>query len=117
MTAIVSEWKQYTNQEAFEKSARHLLSQNAKSTSYSQYGGSCVYRSSSGLMCALGIFIPDEEVDELMSFSTVASNCGFDPDLAKRLRTIHDCNLVGSWRFDLKLLADSRDDLTWPTDL
>jgi hypothetical protein len=48
-----------TPQEIFDKGARHLLTQFAKS----KRGRICVYRGPDGLMCAAGPFIPDDKYD------------------------------------------------------
>ena len=47
--------RKLTRQAAFNKVARHLLRQNAKSTNKD---GECLYRGPNGLRCAVGALIP-----------------------------------------------------------
>lgn len=49
-----------SNQEAFDKVARHLLTQKRKSIGSK---GGCCYRTNEGLRCAIGCLIPDELYD------------------------------------------------------
>lgn len=53
-----------TNQEIFEKVIMHLLVQKKRSVLYPEdrgLGANCAYRGASGLKCAVGALIPDEE--------------------------------------------------------
>ena len=44
-----------TEQEIFDKDAKHLLKQNQKALNST---GGCIFRAASGLQCAVGCFIP-----------------------------------------------------------
>lgn len=56
-----------TLQEIFDKAARHLLTQNARSVGAFGVGaGACAYRGKGGRKCAVGIFIDDDYYQESM---------------------------------------------------
>lgn len=58
-----------TDQEAFEKAARHLLTQKKVAIE----GGKSLYRTSDGRRCAIGALIPDDEYSRDFEGETVAS--------------------------------------------
>ena len=107
----MSNWKQYTDQEAFDLSAGHLLRQGSKSERYEAKGDwtYCAYRGDGGRMCAIGPFIPDDEVTEMMAASEVARECGFDRDLALSLRYVHDNCDIELWPCKLREVAEAHD--------
>lgn len=103
-------------QTIFTKAATHLLKQQAKSTRPD--GHSCLYRSSDGLMCAVGCLIPDEMYHPLMEGSGVLGLIRNFPiikelfddnvvtsDLLYGLQKIHDEYPVEHWEEALRSLA------------
>ncbi len=114
-----------TDQEVFTKVATHLLRQNAKSN---DGGARCMYRGCGGMMCAIGVLIPDELYSKKIELSTASSNNVASVLIAAgvldyngsarsgflcTLQTIHDkCN-PSYWPRALKELADNRG-LTMP---
>lgn len=114
-----------SKQEVFDKVARHLILQNARSVKkYSDRGGvmsppACAYRGEGGLKCAAGCVIPDEvyypemegtlfsyiyateeSLQELFDFRTSV--------LVGRLQIMHDDAVCGPeyWPDRLKNLAN-----------
>lgn len=55
----IPEFETLSEQEVFNMSARHLLTQMEQSTDPYE-GGVCLYRGPEGRMCAAGMFIADE---------------------------------------------------------
>ena len=53
--------KDATEQEVFDQVAEHLLTQNQQSLDISGCSGTCMYRNTAGLMCAVGCLIADDE--------------------------------------------------------
>jgi len=51
-------------QEFFDKVARHLLTQNAKSIEAFERNAKCLYRGPNGMKCVAGCLIPDELYSE-----------------------------------------------------
>ena len=108
-------------QDIFDKSSRHLLNQAARAVEKEKSGGmlvngACRYRSSDGLMCAVGCLIPDELYDPSFEGLGFGSNnelhamFGIDPDSPKRLllmrlQKIHDESQPESWPELLNELA------------
>jgi hypothetical protein len=99
-----------TAQEVFEQSAKHLLSQNAKSISIDSKN--CMYKQGS-LACAAGCFIADDEYSpamEEMGWSYLAL-LGKVPsahmDLIQDLQMVHDELDIAKWKQDLIHLAIS----------
>lgn len=86
----------FTAQQVFEKVATHLLTQNAKSESEAEI---CQYRTKSGLMCAAGCLIADEEYDSKMEGYNWCH--GRFPDVHKHLiadlQKLHDLDDVEDW--------------------
>ena len=108
-------------QEIFQTVESHLLAQNAKSTE----GGVCRYRTSTGLMCAVGCLIPDELYSEdLECFSVDFPKRGYaEPKLklTYELQRVHDDFDPEDWRAILnsiavKWLDVSKVDLLLPTE-
>lgn len=116
---------QYTNQTAFDLAYKHLLAQNERSTE----DGHCKYRSSTGLMCAVGCLIPDEVYDPVYDHSETGGTGikmilmrhaelaglfdGVDPDLLQSLQQVHDSYLIGDWKDQLGVVA-AQYELTVP---
>jgi hypothetical protein len=102
--------KYLTNQQIFNKVAKHLLEQNEKS-----YNGlDCVYRSPDGLMCAAGCLIPPHVlVPEGQAFSDLATAIHEESRIAhtslalvQTLQGVHDgCN-PERWPSRLREVAD-----------
>lgn len=93
-----------TNQTAFNKVARHLLTQNARCVNSSN---ACVYRGPKGLKCAIGALIPDDQykrrfdtrqfnTDDLVDVGVPALQ-GLDPSLLRELQVVHDVHAVEFW--------------------
>lgn len=131
-----------TIQETFDTVARHLLTQNARST----LGGSCRYRGECGLKCAVGCLISDEEYEKIgeliegVGFEAVdtranwlyawANRSGYAPRLLFMLQRVHDVVNIANWPRALAIIArllglnadvlsdaiveiESMDDLIW----
>src|SRR4051812_34996113 len=105
-----------TNQEAFDKVVRHLLTQNKGSRNTE----TCLYRGPDGLMCAVGCLIPDDqytpaldgdgigaEVSEIID--SVPALAGLDLDLLTDLQVVHDSSSVEDWRHELLKVANKHD--------
>lgn len=86
------------NQQAFDIAAKHLLTQKRKSFTE---GSECAYRGDNGLMCAIGVLIPDDVYDPDMEDTSITSLFEEFPyfsdnwslvrvDLLQRLQQIHD---------------------------
>lgn len=108
------------NQEAFTKSATHLLTQKAKAVA-SVEDSSCRYLSPDGLMCAIGCLIPEGKYNPRMEGSTIYdvwSMFSFlhnlDFELLQDLQIVHDEVEVNCWKVALQGVALSYD-LTMPT--
>jgi hypothetical protein len=102
-------------QEIFDKVAKHLLTQNAKSGDGSNY----LYRGPNGMMCAVGCLIddkayrPDFEKHRITSPTVkdalLASGivCQYDNEsLLTRLQMIHDYKDVVNWKQQLESCAN-----------
>lgn len=102
---------QATAQQVFDQVARHMLTQNARSTN----GTACKYREGS-LKCAAGCLIGDEEYSttlENQSWSILQER-GKVPnehaDLIRELQRIHDVrDDVFNWPFYLRQLAKTEN--------
>lgn len=98
-----------TAQEVFDIVAKHLLTQNAKS---SQSDKICQYRSSDGKVCAAGCLIPDEHYNpriENCDWNELVDQYYFPKNhrnLIYDLQGIHDGCPVSFWKEKLKNLAD-----------
>lgn len=99
---------QATAQEVFDQVARHLLTQNKRSTNIAE---DCVYRGSGGLQCAAGCLIADDEYRPGMEGNSwcgiVAS--GYAPiqhrDLISDLQNLHDTQSTVYWKEELHRTA------------
>lgn len=112
-----------TDQEIFDITATHLLSQNEKSIIKSpdtEHGitPACRYRGEGGLKCAIGPLIPDDLYSANMEglsihrlfgrFPTLMEKCGLNicnQSLLIELQNIHDDYKVEEWRVLLWRLA------------
>jgi hypothetical protein len=106
-----------TEQETFDKVARHLLKQGKQAKACFGLLSAeprCAYRTPEGLTCAAGCLIPDELYDpqfEGSAFSALAAN---EPRLAALapvflvayLQTIHDAHEPTTWKGKLAELAE-----------
>jgi hypothetical protein len=101
------------------KVSKHLLKQGKRSEDGTGVAGNnCVYRSSDGLMCAVGCLIPDDEyysgiegqdVNKGMVLDTLRDVIGTcwrtktrKIDLLERLQCIHDQVPVENWAIKLE---------------
>jgi hypothetical protein len=101
-----------TNQEIFDKVAKHLLAQGAQALS--PQTGACKYRAG-GLACAVGCLIPDEEYSLALEGLTVKelvgkgllppSLGGVDIGLLTKLQQVHDSCRPSDWPERLRDLA------------
>ena len=98
-------------QEIFYKVVTHLLTQNKRSEGADNV---CMYRNPDGLMCAVGVLIPDDVYDSGMEgicFPSVLNSwdkLDFLRDasyLLADLQVIHDGSPVNEWPSELNLLA------------
>jgi hypothetical protein len=110
-------------QQIFDKVARHLLKQNAKSRVVETGPDSdetvhCKYRGPDGLMCAVGCLIPDDLYDPKMEGRRAHAILGSlffdrtgisreDMGLLEALQSIHDNTSVRDWPGHLRNLAES----------
>lgn len=99
-----------TEQEVFDQVANHLLMQMEKS---GRSNGTCMYRNFSGLKCAAGCLISDEEYEErfegfswykLIEREQVPK---YHERLIHKLQLIHDNYEVCDWKDELKDIAES----------
>lgn len=99
-----------TTQEIFDTVARHLLTQNVKSTGGQ---GGCKYLGDDGLKCAVGCLIPDEKYDPKIEGRGVDEVTSFLPfhvtgkrlDLLCTLQELHDGKYPRDWRVGLHRIA------------
>lgn len=116
-----------TAQEIFDKVTTHLLTQNRQSRKdiFNTGYESCAYRGDDGLMCAVGVLIPDELYDPRfeglcppLNYSDVCA-----PDLDRRFWFVDVLKQIGIAEQDLGLLADlqsihdSHTPAEWPSQL
>ena len=91
-------------QDIYQKSRAHLLTQKKKSADFF-----CRYRTTDGLMCAVGCFIPDELYDPGIEGRTVSKEWSLDTVspwcLLRDLQCIHDANSPDTWPAELDELA------------
>lgn len=85
---------------------QHLMAQGTRSG----IGNRCAYRGEQGLMCAVGVLIPDSEYRESMDYGIsqledVWRECPTLQKISRRLLSelqgIHDCYSVGDWEREL----------------
>ena len=100
-------------QEIFNTVARHLMRQGRRSVDGE--ADMCVYRSSSGLRCAVGCLIEEGEYTPAMEGLPVTelAERGWLPDrlvphqnLLFELQVVHDRAHVETWRASLAAVAD-----------
>jgi hypothetical protein len=101
-----------TEQQVFDQVARHLLTQNKKSLDVCTH--SCVYSDGSGLMCAAGCLMSDEEYSpdmegfgwlSLVNEGKVSEN---HDHMIRTLQSIHDSHEPVDWVSRLGAFADLR---------
>lgn len=115
-----------TKQALFNKVAQHLLTQQKKAATRS---GTCMYRTQTGLSCAIGCLIPDNKYDK--SFEGVGIDDTFwdceedlefvrdmrkimraaglvkaQTKLASELQNVHDFYSVKQWPQELERVAE-----------
>jgi hypothetical protein len=101
-----------TNQECFDGSARHLLTQMKRCSR----GSECLYRFD-GMKCAIGVLIPDEIYRTWMENRPIRKLlyscpdlktlfCGVDESLLIALQDVHDASPLDKWAIDLRAVAD-----------
>lgn len=112
---------QATAQEVFDQVAIHLLKQNQRA--YRPADGSCMYRTPSGLKCAAGCLISDDEYTpefEDNNWVDLATAQRIVPDshldLIRALQCVHDNYDPNVWQEKLVEMA-YRHKLTMPKDL
>lgn len=100
-----------TLQEQFDKIAKHLLTQNARSVGVRD---NCAYRGLNGMKCAAGCMIPDEEYTTKMEGKAWNTVCMLRPKLAKlldsrlgrALQGVHDGYPPEEWPERLRIVAE-----------
>lgn len=112
-----------TDQEVFDKVARHLLTQGCRSIS-----GGCAYRGEGGRKCAIGCLIEDNLYDpdfegvavnvfppgkEYCRYKTalalrtvLANNVTDNFNLLSRLQQVHDQSSPCEWKYVLRTVAN-----------
>lgn len=101
-----------TNQEAFDKVAIHLLTQNAKCLG--GVDGDCpAYYNEKDQRCAIGCLITKEEADEIGLCTVIgrvldlpASLSGLDLKVLGHLQDTHDQVQVHNWQKQLRYVAE-----------
>ena len=113
------------NQEAFDKVATHLLTQNKRSVSLDEQ--TCLYRSPDGLKCAIGCLISDEDylpemddedsplsvnglISTLYKFHSIPSIQKLntlDNEFLNELQTMHDFTPTTDWKNELLKISKS----------
>lgn len=100
-------------QEVFDFAAKHLLNQNRKSIDKTGYG--CTYRGVNGAMCPVGIFLSDEEVNNLGNGMKVTEMLRRNVapqrlvpygELLIDLQALHDHHNITDWRAGLRRIAN-----------
>jgi len=83
------------NQEAFEIATKHMFAQGKRAAA----ADTCLYRTDTGLKCAIGALIPDDQYDEsfestnvedLVTIKDIPALSGLDVEFLKLLQRIHD---------------------------
>lgn len=100
------------NKEVFEIVRQHLMAQGAKSFR----GARCAYRGADGLMCAVGVLIPDDQYQESMDakisqLPDIQKSCPalrtVNYGLLAELQWLHDCVWPVDWAERLEKLEKS----------
>jgi len=105
-----------TEQELFDIVYKHMMSQNAKSMMAMAVEGSfsCAYRGKDGLMCAVGVLIPDEDYradmeglasQNLLAKGACLHHLAAHHELLSKLQHIHDYGLPEEWDRALRKAA------------
>jgi len=105
-----------TEQELFDIVYKHLMSQNAKSMMARAAGPGfiCAYRGNDGLMCAIGVLIPDEDyradmerfsAQNLLVKGACLNHLASHHRLIDKLQGIHDNYPVKDWDRGLRETA------------
>jgi hypothetical protein len=98
-----------TAQQVFDQAVTHLRTQGKRAVIHSNIGGSrCRYRTSSGLKCAAGCFIADDEYDPEMegrSFTSVLFPDTINKNLICELQTVHDNFPPEDWEQQFERVA------------
>lgn len=103
-----------TDQEMFDRVARHLIKQGRKSVSRSKkYGTMCRYRGPNGTMCGIGCLIPNKQYTHNLENKTAdhgavqyaAGLSCFQIPLALALQITHDDRPAQSWPKRLRGVA------------
>ena len=105
-------------QTIFNRVARHLLRQNAKSEGVRCGATTCLYRGPQGRRCAIGIFITDENYTRRMETHNLTTLLQMYEDrvpswftehqrLLRALQRLHDEEWVTDWRTSLAQIARS----------
>ena len=106
--------------DVFERVKTHLLEQNERSMKEDYT--SCMYRNSSGLKCAIGCLIDDEDYDPIMEGHSLddtdskktrlledalkKADSLVDIELLVNLQTLHDEHPVEEWPEDLEYMEN-----------
>jgi len=110
-----------TNQQAFNKSAKHLLTQNKRSINLkaNTYDSNvCLYRSPDGSKCAIGALISDKEyrasmegtcASELVRHALPHKFRNVSTDMLQDLQEMHDENKPSTWGGKLRVIAKRYD--------
>ena len=99
--------KDWTAQQVFDKVAKHLLTQDARS----QEGTACLYRGPNGLMCAAGCLIPDADYYgslEGANWNSLVDRAEVPVEhhaLIQTLQQVHDIRLPCVWLESLSNIA------------
>lgn len=102
-----------TKQETFDTVVAHLRKQGKPA---SNDDGTCMYRTTDGLKCAVGALIPDERytailedylpcIDGRHELNDLLNELGHDIVLARELQGVHDCAGVTEWEYELEVVA------------
>jgi hypothetical protein len=99
-----------TNQEAFDKVVRHLLTQIERSVGPD---GRCLYRGPRGLRCAVGCLIPEDQYlwdfegyDSDHVAQRVPALSGVSIFLLTALQRVHDREALEHWPVELEAVAN-----------
>jgi len=101
-----------TEQEVFTKVVTHLLNQGERAETSE---GGCLYRTPSGLKCAVGCLIPDDKYRPGMETDGAGWSLRYILGLLhlqthywllRRLQLVHDTQECGEWRSQLTVIAN-----------
>lgn len=121
---------QLTNQKAFNRVAKHLLTQKKKCRGMFDGAPTCLYRGEEGLACAIGALIPDklyhprfEGKSAYTLFADYALDYGDDTSEGKKVEKLHKQLLNYFANVDIGLLQrlqevhDESKPNRWPAKL